>query len=118
MWLERVLPAHGPSRFADQPTAPSPMRSADGFVGEFRPIAALSAWGSGNEWQVWAVEKVADLVQLNTRGGDAALTTGDSGSANLRTPARKLRRRPDSARTLLTVSSYWPFMVRKDSSAD
>ena len=49
---------------------------ADGFVGapvELPP----SSWGSGKDWQVWAGEKVADLVQLNAEVVDTALTTVD-----------------------------------------
>ncbi len=49
---------------------------ADGFVGS--PVELPpSSWGSGKDWQVWAGDKVADLVQLNAEVVDTALTTVD-----------------------------------------
>ncbi|AFM16607.1 hypothetical protein Mycch_1817 [Mycolicibacterium chubuense NBB4] len=118
VWLERVLralPAAG-IRVGTLSDA-----VAGGYVGtpvELPP----SSWGSGKDWQVWAGEKVADLVQLNTEVVDAALSTVDKALAE---PAAVGAPTPRSfvadqilRETLLTVSSDWPFMVSKDSAAD
>ncbi|WP_144208281.1 1,4-alpha-glucan branching protein domain-containing protein [Mycobacterium tilburgii] len=93
-----------------------------GFVGE--PVALpASSWGSGKDWQVWAGEQVADLVQLNTEVVETALSTVDKAlsntSASLDGPTPRDRVADQILReTLLTVSSDWPFMVSKDSAAD
>jgi 1,4-alpha-glucan branching enzyme len=91
---------------------------ANGFVGapvELPP----SSWGSGKDWQVWAGDKVADLVQLNAEVVDTALTCVDKALAqNDAAPARDLVADQILRETLLTVSSDWPFMVSKDSAAD
>jgi len=94
---------------------------ADGFVGD--PVALPpSSWGSGKDWQVWAGDKVADLVQLNTEVVDTALTTVDKAlaqTASLDGPIPRDRVADQILReTLLTVSSDWPFMVSKESAAD
>ena len=97
VWLERVLRAL-PAAGVRVGTLSDAV--ADGFVGapvELPP----SSWGSGKDWQVWAGEKVADLVQLNGEVVDTALTTVDKALANrsVATPdATRLRRRPDPAR--------------------
>ena len=121
VWLERVLralPAAGVrvGTLADA--------VADGYLGPPVELPS-SSWGSGKDWQVWAGEKVADLVQLNSEVVDTALATvdkalaqtGSSGSLDPLTPrvfvADQILRE-----TLLTVSSDWPFMVSKDSAAD
>ena len=73
VWLERVLRAL-PEAGVRVGTLSDAV--ADGFVGapvELPP----SSWGSGKDWQVWAGEKVADLVQLNAEVVDTALTTVD-----------------------------------------
>ena len=95
------------------------MRSPTGFVGapvELPP----SSWGSGKDWQVWAGEQVADLVQLNTEVVDTALTTVDKalGAEPTHRRARNFVADQILRETLLTVSSDWPFMVSKDSAAD
>jgi 1,4-alpha-glucan branching enzyme len=118
VWLERVLralPAAGVrvGTLSDAITG--------GFVGapvELPP----SSWGSGKDWQVWAGEKVADLVQLNAEVVDTALTTVDKAltqttSVGSPTP-RDFVADQILRETLLTVSSDWPFMVSKDSAAD
>ncbi|HZQ32928.1 MAG TPA: glycoside hydrolase family 57 protein, partial [Mycobacterium sp.] len=77
LWLERVLralPAAGVrvGTLSDAATL--------GYVGapvELPP----SSWGSGKDWQVWAGDKVADLVQLNNEVVDTALTTVDKALA-------------------------------------
>ena len=92
---------------------------ADGFVGD--PVALPpSSWGSGKDWQVWAGEQVADLVQLNTEVVDTALTTIDKAlNQDSDGPVPRDRVADQILReTLLTVSSDWPFMVSKDSAAD
>lgn len=49
---------------------------AGGFVGD--PVdLPPSSWGSGKDWQVWAGDQVADLVQLNSEVVDTALSTVD-----------------------------------------
>ena len=94
---------------------------AAGFVGGAGELPP-SSWGSGKDWQVWAGEKVADLVQLNTEVVDTALSTVDkalSQTASLDGPIPRDRVADQILReTLLTVSSDWPFMVSKDSAAD
>ena len=98
IWLQRVLralPAAG--------VRVGTLRDAiaGGFVGD--PVALPpSSWGSGKDWQVWAGEKVADLVQLNTEVVDMALSTVDkaleqTGVAGRAAPPRS-RRRSDPAR--------------------
>jgi 1,4-alpha-glucan branching enzyme len=94
---------------------------ADGFVGDAVALPP-SSWGSGKDWQVWAGDKVADLVQLNNEVVDTALTTVDKAltqTASLDGPIPRDRVADQILReTLLTVSSDWPFMVSKDSAAD
>ncbi|MGE2835573.1 1,4-alpha-glucan branching protein domain-containing protein [Mycobacterium sp. SMC-4] len=81
-----------------------------------------SSWGSGKDWQVWAGEKVADLVQLNNEVVDTALTSVDKALAQAVSggaPApRNFVADQILRETLLTVSSDWPFMVSKDSAAE
>jgi 1,4-alpha-glucan branching enzyme len=94
---------------------------AAGFVGD--PVELPpSSWGSGKDWQVWAGEKVADLVQLNAEVVDTALAVVDKAltqTASLDGPIPRDRVADQILReTLLTVSSDWPFMVSKDSAAD
>lgn len=98
---------------------------AGGFVGD--PVdLPPSSWGSGKDWQVWAGDQVADLVQLNSEVVDTALSTVDkalsqagSQPAALDGPVPRDRVADQILReTLLTVSSDWPFMVSKDSAAD
>jgi 1,4-alpha-glucan branching enzyme len=114
-WLHRVLcelPAAG-VRIGTLADA-----AAHGFVG---PPAWLppSSWGSGKDWQVWASEHVADLVQLNAEVVDTALTTVDKALAETDAPTARDPVADQILReTLLTVSSDWPFMVSKDSAAD
>ncbi|WP_116376091.1 glycoside hydrolase family 57 protein [Mycobacterium sp. MFM001] len=117
-WLQRVLRAL-PEAGVRVGTLSDAI--ADGFVGapvELPP----SSWGSGKDWQVWAGEKVADLVQLNTEVVDTALSTVDkalSQTASLDGPTPRDQVADQILReTLLTVSSDWPFMVSKDSAAD
>jgi 1,4-alpha-glucan branching enzyme len=117
-WLERVLRAL-PAAGVRVGTLTDAL--ADGFVGD--PVALpASSWGSGKDWQVWAGDKVADLVQLNTEVVDTALTTIDkafSQTSPLDGPVPRDRVADQILReTLLTVSSDWPFMVSKDSAAD
>lgn len=94
---------------------------AGGFVGapvELPP----SSWGSGKDWQVWAGEQVADLVQLNSEVTETALSTVDKALAqtsSVGSPSARDHVADQILReTLLTVSSDWPFMVSKDSAAD
>jgi len=117
-WLQRVLralPAAG--------VRVGTLRDAiaGGFVGEAVALPP-SSWGSGKDWQVWAGEKVADLVQLNTEVVDTALTTIDKALAQMGSLGGPLPRDRVADQilreTLLTVSSDWPFMVSKDSAAD
>lgn len=118
VWLEKVLralPAAG-VRVGTLADAVD-----DGFVGapvELPP----SSWGSGKDWQVWAGEQVADLVQLNAEVVDTALSTVDKAltqTASLDGPTGRDTVADQILReTLLTVSSDWPFMVSKDSAAD
>lgn len=121
VWLERVmraLPAAG-VRIGTLSDA-----VADGYVGTSVELPP-SSWGSGKDWQVWAGDQVADLVQLNGEVVDVALATvdkalaqsGSSGSPGTPT-SRDLVADQILRETLLTVSSDWPFMVSKDSAAD
>lgn len=115
-WLARVLralPAAG-VRVGTLSDALS-----GGFVGESVALPP-SSWGSGKDWQVWAGQQVADLVQLNTEVVDTALSTVDKAlSQNSDGPIARDRVADQILReTLLTVSSDWPFMVSKDSAAD
>ncbi len=92
VWLERVLRAL-PAAGVRVGTLSDAV--ADGFVGapvELPP----SSWGSGKDWQVWAGEQVADLVQLNSEVVDTALTTVDKALAQTR---RGRRRRGTSSPT-------------------
>jgi 1,4-alpha-glucan branching enzyme len=115
LWLERLLRAL-PEAGVRVGTLNDAL--ANGFVGtpvELPP----SSWGSGKDWQVWAGEKVSDLVQLNAEVVDAALTTVDKALAqNEYAPSRDFVADQILRETLLTVSSDWPFMVSKDSAAD
>jgi len=115
VWLERVLRAL-PAAGVRVGTLSDAV--ADGFVGS--PVELPpSSWGSGKDWQVWAGEKVADLVQLNAEVVDTALTTVDKALGETDTPpARNFVADQILRETLLTVSSDWPFMVSKDSAAD
>jgi 1,4-alpha-glucan branching enzyme len=118
LWLERVLRAL-PAAGVRVGTLSDAI--ADGFVGS--PVELPpSSWGSGKDWQVWAGEKVADLVQLNSEVVDTALTTVDKAleqTASLGSPTpRDFVADQILRETLLTVSSDWPFMVSKDSAAD
>ena len=61
---------------------------AEGFVGS--PVELPpSSWGSGKDWQVWAGEQVADLVQLNAEVVDTALTTVDKALEQTDSPRRR-----------------------------
>jgi 1,4-alpha-glucan branching enzyme len=114
LWLERVLralPAAG-VRIGTLSDA-----AAGGFVGapvELPP----SSWGSGKDWQVWAGEQVADLVQLNAEVVDTALTTVDKALEQTDSPHARDFIADQIVRETLTVSSDWPFLVSKDSAAD
>lgn len=114
-WLERLLRAL-PEAGVRLGTLNDAM--ANGFVGT--PVdLPPSSWGSGKDWQVWAGEKVADLVALNAEVVDTALTCVDKALAQTNTaPARDVVADQILRETLLTVSSDWPFMVSKDSAAD
>ena len=118
VWLQRVLRAL-PAAGVQVGTLSDAV--AGGFVGSAVEIPP-SSWGSGKDWQVWAGEKVADLVQLNLEVVDTALSTVDKAlaqPASLDGPIPRDRIADQILReTLLTVSSDWPFMVSKDSAAD
>jgi 1,4-alpha-glucan branching enzyme len=118
VWLERVLRAL-PEAGVRIGTLSDAV--AAGFVGDAVELPP-SSWGSGKDWQVWAGDKVADLVQLNTEVVDTALSTVDKAlaqTASLDGPIPRDRIADQILReTLLTVSSDWPFMVSKDSAAD
>lgn len=92
-----------------------------GYLGS-RVDLPPSSWGSGKDWQVWAGDKVADLVQLNNEVVDTALTTVDKALARAAAVGAPTPRNPVADQilreTLLTVSSDWPFMISKDSAAD
>ena len=117
-WLQRVLRAL-PAAGVRVGTLNDAI--AGGFVGGAVELPP-SSWGSGKDWQVWAGDKVADLVQLNNEVVDMALSTVDkalSERASLDGPLPRDHVADQILReTLLTVSSDWPFMVSKDSAAD
>ncbi|MCV7257296.1 1,4-alpha-glucan branching protein domain-containing protein [Mycobacterium shimoidei] len=118
VWLKRVLRAlpQAGVRIGTLSDAVT-----DGFVGSAVELPP-SSWGSGKDWQVWAGDKVADLVQLNTEVVDTALSAVDKAltqTASLDGPIPRDQVADQILReTLLTVSSDWPFMVSKDSAAD
>ncbi len=118
VWLERVLRAL-PAAGVRVGTLADAIDT--GFVGGTVELPP-SSWGSGKDWQVWAGDQVADLVQLNTEVVDLALATVDKALAHNTTmdgPTPRDRVADQILReTLLTVSSDWPFMVSKDSAAD
>jgi 1,4-alpha-glucan branching enzyme len=118
VWLERVLRAL-PEAGVRVGTLSDAI--ADGFLGSAVELPP-SSWGSGKDWQVWAGEKVADLVQLNAEVVDSALHTLDKAltqTASFDGPVPRDRIADQILReTLLTVSSDWPFMVSKNSAAD
>ncbi|OBA59531.1 1,4-alpha-glucan branching protein [Mycobacterium sp. 1100029.7] len=118
-WLARVLRAL-PAAGVRVGTLSDALEG--GFVGDSVALPA-SSWGSGKDWQVWAGDQVADLVQLNTEVVDMALSTVDKALAQTApSPAGPVTRDRVADQilreTLLTVSSDWPFMVSKDSAAD
>ncbi len=114
VWLERLLRA-----LPEAGIRVGTLRDAkeNGFLGD--PVELPpSSWGSGKDWQVWAGEQVADLVQLNAEVVDTALSTVDKALAQTDTVAMRDPVADQILReTLLTVSSDWPFMVSKDSAA-
>lgn len=113
-WLGRVLRAL-PAAGVRVGTLSDAVR--EGYVGS--PVQLPpSSWGSGKDWQVWAGEKVSDLVQLNTEVVDTALTAVDKSLAQGAPAARDVVADQILRETLLTVSSDWPFMVSKDSAAE
>ncbi len=118
VWLQRVLRAL-PAAGVQVGTLSDAITG--GFVGSPVELPA-SSWGSGKDWQVWAGDQVADLVQLNLEVVDTALSTVDKAlaqRASLDGPVPRDRIADQILReTLLTVSSDWPFMVSKDSAAD
>jgi 1,4-alpha-glucan branching enzyme len=118
VWLERVLRAL-PEAGVRVGTLSDAI--TEGFVGDAVELPP-SSWGSGKDWQVWAGDKVADLVQLNAEVVDSALSTVDKAldqTASLVGPTPRDHVADQILReTLLTVSSDWPFMVSKDSAAD
>jgi 1,4-alpha-glucan branching enzyme len=115
LWLERLMRAL-PEAGIQVGTLSDAL--ANGYVGS--PVELPpSSWGSGKDWQVWAGEQVADLVQLNSEVVDAALSTIDKALGQTDTaPSRDFVADQILRETLLTVSSDWPFMVSKDSAAD
>ncbi|MBY0442164.1 MAG: glycoside hydrolase family 57 protein [Mycobacteriaceae bacterium] len=118
LWLQRVLRAL-PEAGIRVGTLSDAI--TDGFVGNAVELPS-SSWGSGKDWQVWAGDKVADLVALNAEVVDTALSTVDKAlaqSAPLDRPTARDHVADQILReTLLTVSSDWPFMVSKDSAAE
>ncbi len=115
VWLERLLRA-----LPEAGVRVGTLRDAkeNGFVGAAVQLPP-SSWGSGKDWQVWAGEKVADLVQLNTEVVDTALACVDKALSQTDTAStRDLVADQILRETLLTVSSDWPFMVSKDSAGD
>jgi 1,4-alpha-glucan branching enzyme len=118
VWLERVLRAL-PQAGVRVGTLSDAV--ADGYTGAATELPP-SSWGSGKDWQVWAGEQVADLVQLNTEVVDTALSTVDKALAHTAAPGSPTPRDAVADQilreTLLTVSSDWPFMVSKNSAAD
>ena len=117
-WLERVLRAL-PEAGVRVGTLSDAVDG--GFIGGSVALPP-SSWGSGKDWQVWAGDQVADLVQLNAEVVDTALSAVDKAleqNATLDGPTPRDRVADQILReTLLTVSSDWPFMVSKDSAAD
>ncbi len=114
-WLERLLRAL-PEAGIQVGTLGDALNN--GFVGTSVDLPP-SSWGSGKDWQVWAGDQVADLVQLNAEVVDTALTTVDKALAQTDTaPTRDVVADQILRETLLAVSSDWPFMVSKDSAAD
>ena len=69
VWLERVLRAL-PEAGVRVGTLSDAVSA--GLVGDAVELPP-SSWGSGKDWQVWAGDKVADLVQLNAEVVDTAL---------------------------------------------
>src|SRR5271157_254442 len=118
VWLERVLRAL-PEAGVRIGTLSDAV--AAGFVGDAVELPP-SSWGSGKDWQVWAGDKVADLVQLNAEVVETALACVDKALAQTATLDGPIPRNHIADQivreTLLTVSSDWPFMVSKDSAAD
>ena len=118
VWLERVLRAL-PEAGVRIGTLSDAI--GEGLVGDAVELPP-SSWGSGKDWQVWAGEKVADLVRLNNEVVETALSTVDKAlaqTASLDGPIPRDHVADQILReTLLTVSSDWPFMVSKDSAAD
>lgn len=118
VWLERVLRAL-PEAGVRVGTLSDAI--ADGYLGSAVELPP-SSWGSGKDWQVWAGEKVADLVQLNAEVVDNALSVVDKALAQTATLDGPIPRDQVADQilreTLLTVSSDWPFMVSKNSAAD
>jgi 1,4-alpha-glucan branching enzyme len=118
VWLERVLRAL-PAAGVRVGTLSDAI--AGGYLGSAVELPP-SSWGSGKDWQVWAGEKVADLVQLNAEVVDTALSVVDKAqaqTASLDGPIPRDQVADQILReTLLTVSSDWPFMVSKNSAAD
>ena len=118
VWLERVLRALPAAGIRVGTLADA---VAGGYVGTPADLPP-SSWGSGKDWQVWAGDKVADLVQLNSEVVDTALSTVDKALAQTALPGSPTPRHTVADQilreTLLTVSSDWPFMVSKDSAAD
>ncbi|MBX7430651.1 glycoside hydrolase family 57 protein [Mycobacterium sp. Y57] len=118
VWLERVLRALPAAGIRVGTLADA---VAEGYVGA--PVdLPPGSWGSGKDWQVWAGEQVADLVQLNSDVVDTALSTVDKALTQSASPGAPAPRDVVADQilreTLLTVSSDWPFMVSKDSAAD
>lgn len=114
VWLERLLRA-----LPEAGIRVGTLREAkeNGFVGA--PVQLPpSSWGSGKDWQVWAGEKVADLVQLNTEVVETALACVDKAAQTDTVSTRDPVADQILRETLLTVSSDWPFMVSKDSAGD
>ncbi|MGE5697892.1 MAG: 1,4-alpha-glucan branching protein domain-containing protein [Candidatus Sericytochromatia bacterium] len=115
MWLERVLRALPEAGIRIGTLSDA---AATGYIGSAVELPP-SSWGSGKDWQVWAGDQVADLVQLNAEVVDTALTTVDKALEQTGPPhARDFVADQILRETLLTVSSDWPFMVSKDSAAD
>ena len=115
VWLERLLRA-----LPEAGVRVGTLREAkeNGLLGtpvELPP----GSWGSGKDWQVWAGEKVADLVQLNNEVVETALACVDKALAQTDSVAGRDPVADQILReTLLTVSSDWAFMVSKDSAGD
>lgn len=118
-WLQRVLRALPEAGVRVGTLSDA---SAEGFVGSAVELPP-SSWGSGKDWQVWAGDKVSDLVHLNSEVVDTALSTVDKALGEFTTSVGAPTPRNFVAdqilrETLLTVSSDWPFMVSKDTAAD